>query len=50
MTDLITTARSNGRAQETGLPRGLVVIGLALGAWAIVALFAGLALRVLGLL
>jgi hypothetical protein len=50
MTDFISTTQSDGRAPEAGLPRGLVVIGLALGAWGIAALLAGLALRALGLL
>jgi hypothetical protein len=50
MTDFISTTQSDGRAPEAGLPRGLVVVGLALGAWGIAAVLAGLVLHALRLL
>jgi hypothetical protein len=49
MTDLATTVRPNWRAWVGRLPRGVVVIGLALSAWLVMALLIGLVLRGLAL-
>ena len=50
MTDLATTARPNWHIWVGRLPRGVVVIGLALAVWLVVALLIVLALRGLSLI
>ncbi len=49
MTDLVALSQTRGQ-RPTSLPRGLVLIGLALGSWVVLAVVVVLALRGLSLL